>query len=144
MASQTTTRRWAVDSLIWRKEDSVIRTCLARAETRITQLKRAVYKQGYEVADCGPWSSVGPRSIGPKLEDTLKDTMEGKGVVDVKFYAFNSQTSDGKVTEPRAVFAKASLLEGFSDSLDDRAWIDSTHFTFHAHAFFSHLRARIQ
>ncbi|KAJ7058663.1 hypothetical protein C8F01DRAFT_1146871 [Mycena amicta] len=60
-----------------------------------------------------------PRSIGPKLERLLADTMEGKDTVDLKFYVFSRRSGPGRVTSPQAVYAKASLLEGYSDSLND-------------------------
>ncbi|KAJ7439529.1 hypothetical protein B0H11DRAFT_566114 [Mycena galericulata] len=60
---------------------------------------------------------VTPRSVDQKLERALVDTMEGKEAVDVKFYAFSRRNS-GYVARPQAVFAKSSLVEGYSDSLD--------------------------
>ncbi|KAJ7088365.1 hypothetical protein B0H15DRAFT_289261 [Mycena belliarum] len=58
-----------------------------------------------------------PRSIGQRLERTLIDTMHGKEVVDVKFYAL-TRRSAGYVGRPQGILAKASLLQGYSDSLD--------------------------
>nr|GAT50858.1 predicted protein [Mycena chlorophos] len=60
-----------------------------------------------------------PRSMDPKIEDVLRQTTQGRSVVDIKFYAFNRRAGEGRVTDPAPVFAKASLLEGYSDSLDD-------------------------
>jgi hypothetical protein len=58
-----------------------------------------------------------PRSIDGKLERVLADTMSGKEAVDVMFYAF-TRKSPRYVTHPRAIFAKTTLLEGYSDELD--------------------------
>ncbi|KAJ7916664.1 hypothetical protein B0H13DRAFT_2323141 [Mycena leptocephala] len=58
-----------------------------------------------------------PRSIDGKLERMLADTMTGKEAVDVKFYAFTRKTSD-YVTHPQPIFAKSTLLEGYSGELD--------------------------
>jgi hypothetical protein len=60
-----------------------------------------------------------PRSIDRKLEGALVDMMDGKEVVDLKFYAF-SRKSAGYATCPQPVFSKASLLEGYSEALDLR------------------------
>ncbi|KAJ7259803.1 hypothetical protein C8J57DRAFT_491558 [Mycena rebaudengoi] len=58
-----------------------------------------------------------PSSVDARLVDALVDTMDGDEVVDLKFYAFSAK-GDGYVSSPRSIFAKTSLLTGFSDSLD--------------------------
>ncbi|KAJ6569207.1 hypothetical protein B0H19DRAFT_691886 [Mycena capillaripes] len=58
-----------------------------------------------------------PRSIDGKLERVLAETMAGKEAVDVKFYAFTRKTSR-YVTHPKPIFAKSTLLEGYSGELD--------------------------
>ncbi|KAJ7474211.1 hypothetical protein FB451DRAFT_1248326 [Mycena latifolia] len=58
-----------------------------------------------------------PRSIDQRLEHVLVDTMYGKEAVDLKFYAFTGRRN-GYVARPQAIFAKASLLRGYSESLD--------------------------
>ncbi|KAF7293902.1 F-box domain-containing protein [Mycena chlorophos] len=60
-----------------------------------------------------------PRSLGPKLEEMLGDTMDAKGTVDIKFCLFNRRLGTGQATERRALFAKQSLLVGFSESVDN-------------------------
>ncbi|KAJ7838549.1 hypothetical protein B0H13DRAFT_2419353 [Mycena leptocephala] len=70
--------------------------------------------------NCGAPPETGlsiPRSIDGKLERLLADTMSGKEAVDVMFYAF-TRKSPRYVTHPRAIFAKTTLLEGYSDELD--------------------------
>ncbi|KAJ7030479.1 hypothetical protein C8F04DRAFT_1367018 [Mycena alexandri] len=59
-----------------------------------------------------------PRSIDGRLERVLADTMSGKAAVDVKFYAFTRKTSAGYVTHPQPIFAKSTLLKGYSGELD--------------------------
>ncbi|KAJ6501751.1 hypothetical protein DFH09DRAFT_1441573 [Mycena vulgaris] len=58
-----------------------------------------------------------PRSIDQRLEHALVDSMNGKEAVDVKFYAFTRRRA-AYVARPEAIFAKALLLEGYSESLD--------------------------
>ncbi|KAJ7259804.1 hypothetical protein C8J57DRAFT_1515167 [Mycena rebaudengoi] len=58
-----------------------------------------------------------PSSVDARLVEALVDTMDGDEVVDLKFYAFSAK-GDGYVFSPRSIFAKTSLLTGFSDSLD--------------------------
>ncbi|KAJ6484548.1 hypothetical protein DFH09DRAFT_397564 [Mycena vulgaris] len=58
-----------------------------------------------------------PRSLDARVEDTLVATIRGEEAVDVKFYAF-SKKGPGYVARPQPIFGKASLLKGFSKSLD--------------------------
>ncbi|KAJ7612773.1 hypothetical protein FB45DRAFT_1036982 [Roridomyces roridus] len=62
-------------------------------------------------------SSVLPRTLEPRMAGALEDTLTGKELVDVKFYAFSRRGADG-VTHPLPLFAKTSLLRGFSDDLN--------------------------
>ncbi|KAJ6613963.1 hypothetical protein B0H10DRAFT_193269 [Mycena sp. CBHHK59/15] len=60
-----------------------------------------------------------PRSLDSRVERVLADTMRGDEAVDIKFYAY-TQSGAGYVSHPRPVFAKASVLRGYSDVLDLR------------------------
>lgn len=60
-----------------------------------------------------------PHPLEPRMERALEDTLTGAELVDLKFYAFSRKGADG-VTHPLPLFAKSSLLQGFSDDLDAR------------------------
>ncbi|KAJ7769901.1 hypothetical protein B0H16DRAFT_1452281 [Mycena metata] len=52
------------------------------------------------------------------LKTFLEDSIAGKDMIDIKFYAFN-RFGSGAATHPLPLFARASLLRGFSDDLDN-------------------------
>ncbi|KAF7340382.1 hypothetical protein MVEN_01957700 [Mycena venus] len=58
-----------------------------------------------------------PRSLDPRVEAALAQTIRGEEVTDIKFYAY-TRVRAGYVTRPRPMFAKLALLRGHSDSLD--------------------------
>ncbi|KAJ7116274.1 hypothetical protein C8R43DRAFT_1242315 [Mycena crocata] len=58
-----------------------------------------------------------PRPMDTRLGNVLEESLAGKELVDIKFYAFSRYTS-GSATQPLALFASTSLLKGFSDDLD--------------------------
>ncbi|KAJ7679676.1 hypothetical protein B0H17DRAFT_1077702 [Mycena rosella] len=58
-----------------------------------------------------------PHPLEPQMEHTLEETLTGKELVDVKFYAFSRRGSE-RVTHPLPLFANSALLRGFSDDLD--------------------------
>ncbi|KAJ6610157.1 hypothetical protein B0H10DRAFT_2061567 [Mycena sp. CBHHK59/15] len=60
-----------------------------------------------------------PHSLDSRVERVLADTMRGDEAVDIKFYAY-TRSGAGYVSHPRPVFAKASVLRGYSDVLDLR------------------------
>ncbi|KAF7367701.1 hypothetical protein MSAN_00833900 [Mycena sanguinolenta] len=55
--------------------------------------------------------------LEPRMERALEESLTGKELVDVKFYAFSRKRGDC-VTHPLPLFAKSALLQGFSDDLD--------------------------
>ncbi|KAF7299499.1 hypothetical protein MIND_00900000 [Mycena indigotica] len=63
-----------------------------------------------------------PRTLTWKMEETLESTLDGKEMVDVKFYAFSrwklNADDKGVISHPLPLFANLRLLEGFSDDLD--------------------------
>ncbi|KAJ6456216.1 hypothetical protein C8R47DRAFT_189627 [Mycena vitilis] len=58
-----------------------------------------------------------PHPLEPQMEQALEETLSGKELVDIKFYAFSRRGTEC-VTHPLALFAKSALLRGFSDDLD--------------------------
>jgi hypothetical protein len=58
-----------------------------------------------------------PHPLEPQMEQTLEETLTGKELVDVKFYAFSRKGQDC-VTHPLPLFANSALLRGFSADLD--------------------------
>ncbi|KAF8198876.1 hypothetical protein K438DRAFT_1823872 [Mycena galopus ATCC 62051] len=58
-----------------------------------------------------------PHALEPQMEQALEETLAGKQLADIKFYAFSRRGSEG-VTHPLPLFAKGTLLQGFSDDLD--------------------------
>ncbi|KAJ7159562.1 hypothetical protein C8R46DRAFT_1001806 [Mycena filopes] len=66
-------------------------------------------------------SSLGlalPHPLESRLKMVLEESLTGKDLIDVKFYAFNRFNS-GVATHPLPLFARVSLLQGFSDDLDN-------------------------
>ncbi|KAJ7139107.1 hypothetical protein C8R44DRAFT_763899 [Mycena epipterygia] len=59
-----------------------------------------------------------PRPLDARVQEALADTLRGKEVVDVKFYAYTRRICGDYVARPRPMFAKVSLLRGHSDDLD--------------------------
>ncbi|KAJ7036789.1 hypothetical protein C8F04DRAFT_1394045 [Mycena alexandri] len=60
-----------------------------------------------------------PRApLESKLKSVLEESISGKDLVDIKFCAF-SLFSSGAATHPLPLFARISLLQGFSDDLDN-------------------------
>ncbi|KAJ7159563.1 hypothetical protein C8R46DRAFT_1108599 [Mycena filopes] len=60
----------------------------------------------------------------PRMQTALRDTLGGKELVDVKFYAF-SRTDSGRVTHPLPLYASTALMRGFSGDLD--AFLTTAH-----------------
>ncbi|KAJ6509664.1 hypothetical protein DFH09DRAFT_1198800 [Mycena vulgaris] len=58
-----------------------------------------------------------PHPLEPQMEQALEETLTGKELVNIKFYAFSHRGSQC-VTHPLALFANSALLRGFSDDLD--------------------------
>ncbi|KAF7317430.1 hypothetical protein HMN09_00479700 [Mycena chlorophos] len=58
-----------------------------------------------------------PRTLTPKMENTLEDTLNGKELIDVKFYAFSGWCGTN-IAHPKALFAQTALLRGFADDFD--------------------------
>ncbi|KAJ7152466.1 hypothetical protein C8R46DRAFT_1121305 [Mycena filopes] len=58
-----------------------------------------------------------PHPLEARMEQTLGDTLAGKELVDLKFYAF-SRRGSGCVTHPQALFSNSNLLRGFSEDLE--------------------------
>ncbi|KAJ6456226.1 hypothetical protein C8R47DRAFT_1165561, partial [Mycena vitilis] len=58
-----------------------------------------------------------PASLTPKMEQLLAGTMDGKEAVDVKFCVFTGKRA-GYATDPRAIFAKSTIMERHSEELD--------------------------
>ncbi|KAF7367700.1 hypothetical protein MSAN_00833800 [Mycena sanguinolenta] len=58
-----------------------------------------------------------PHPLESRMEQALEETLTGRELVDVKFYAFSRKGADC-VLHPLPLFAKSSLLQGFSDDLD--------------------------
>ncbi|KAJ6459647.1 hypothetical protein C8R45DRAFT_766046, partial [Mycena sanguinolenta] len=58
-----------------------------------------------------------PHPLETQMEQALEETLSGKELVDVKFYAFSRRGADC-VTHPLPLFAKSALLQGFSGDLD--------------------------
>ncbi|KAJ7759339.1 hypothetical protein DFH07DRAFT_443813 [Mycena maculata] len=66
-------------------------------------------------------SSLGlflPRSLGPRMETVFADMIGGEQAADIKFYAY-TRVGSTYVSHPRPMFGKVSLLQGFSEDLDD-------------------------
>ncbi|KAJ7744157.1 hypothetical protein B0H16DRAFT_1560366 [Mycena metata] len=61
-----------------------------------------------------------PRSLAreSQLKSVLKESLTGKDLLDMKFYAF-SRFGSGVATHPLPLFAKVSLLTGFPEDLDN-------------------------
>ncbi|KAF7340387.1 hypothetical protein MVEN_01958200 [Mycena venus] len=59
-----------------------------------------------------------PHSLEPQMERALEETLAGKELVDIKFYAFSRRGSEC-VTHPLPLFANSGLLQGFSKDLDN-------------------------
>nr|GAT60561.1 predicted protein [Mycena chlorophos] len=58
-----------------------------------------------------------PRTLTPKMENTLEKTLEGKELIDVKFYAFSGWRGTN-IGHPKALFAQTALLRAFADDFD--------------------------
>ncbi|KAJ7744158.1 hypothetical protein B0H16DRAFT_995090 [Mycena metata] len=58
-----------------------------------------------------------PHPLEKRMEEALEETLTGKELMDVKFYAFSRRGSES-VTHPLALFANSHLLRGFSEDLD--------------------------
>ncbi|KAJ7083864.1 hypothetical protein C8R44DRAFT_862340 [Mycena epipterygia] len=58
------------------------------------------------------------RSLEYQAERMFEESLAGKDLIDIKFYTFSRFTS-GHATHPLALFARESLLQGFSDDLDN-------------------------
>ncbi|KAJ7612632.1 hypothetical protein FB45DRAFT_939443 [Roridomyces roridus] len=58
------------------------------------------------------------RPLDGRAETALAETIHGKEIVDVKFYAY-SRVGESYVARPRPMFAKMSLLKGHSVGLDE-------------------------
>ncbi|KAJ7744159.1 hypothetical protein B0H16DRAFT_1560369 [Mycena metata] len=54
-----------------------------------------------------------------RMEQALRESLAGKELVDVKFYAFSRKGSEGRrVTHPLRLYANTALLRGYSEDLD--------------------------
>ncbi|KAJ7019506.1 hypothetical protein C8F04DRAFT_1392825 [Mycena alexandri] len=58
-----------------------------------------------------------PHPLEKRMEEALEETLTGKELVNVKFYAFSRRGSEC-VTHPLALFANSNLLRGLSEDLD--------------------------
>ncbi|KAK7008050.1 hypothetical protein R3P38DRAFT_3027160 [Favolaschia claudopus] len=58
-----------------------------------------------------------PHPLESRMETVLEETLSGRELVDIKFYAFSRRGTEC-VTRPLPLFARRDLLRGFSDDLD--------------------------